>query len=246
VEQLRREDLALILDVDGVLVDTPNQQAWAVAVREILTIHGRSIDLELLPAFVYQRDIAGRSRREGAAGVLQYHGIVETERTVDRLCAAKDSVYRRLIEHGRFSVYEDALNLAIEASHEWAGIAYISASQYAKAILGRIHCHDGRSLLQLMGDGLWGADALPRSKALRTLAAVSGAPRTIVVDDAARGTDAAVDAGLVAVGLARSPAARRAFLRVGGTTRIVSDLWDSDVLVDIANDAVGRADQKQT
>jgi beta-phosphoglucomutase len=75
-----------IFDVDGVLVDSPHEQAWREGLRQLMEnewsdIQGQSSYApEKFTPEVYQKEMSGKPRFAGAQAVLEYFGVPDAER----------------------------------------------------------------------------------------------------------------------------------------------------------------------
>jgi beta-phosphoglucomutase len=217
--------LAGIFDVDGVLVDSPHEQAW----REALT--GFADPAGFTTVF-YQSTVAGKPRLEGARAALERLGGAAAAARAAEYAAAKQTLIDRLIEEGRFEAFPDAVGFAAALHGAGLKLALASSSRNAAAMLRRVHLPDGRALLSLFDADLSGRE-VPRGKpdpALFLLAAeaLSVAPaQCLVVEDAPAGIQAARNAGMVPLGIARL--GDEDLLRHAGADLVVTGLDRIDV-----------------
>jgi beta-phosphoglucomutase len=96
---------AVIFDVDGVLVDSPHEQACREALAEFAD------PADFTTAF-YQTHVAGKRRMEGAWATLERLGGVGAARAAD-FAQKKQAVIGRLISEDRFRAFPDAIRLAL-------------------------------------------------------------------------------------------------------------------------------------
>ena len=74
-----------IFDVDGVLVDSPHEQAWRDGLRQLMEndwsdIAGEtSYSPDKFTPEVYQREMSGKPRYKGAQAALEYFGVPDAE-----------------------------------------------------------------------------------------------------------------------------------------------------------------------
>ncbi|AMB43620.1 HAD family phosphatase [Methylobacterium sp. AMS5] len=216
---------AVIFDVDGVLVDSPHEQAW----REALT--GFADPAGFTTAF-YQAHVAGKRRLEGARTTLECLGDAEAAAHAAAFAERKQAVIERLIAEDRFTAFPDAIRLAVALRDTGLRTVLASSSKNADAMLARVALPDGRTLLSLFDADVSGRDG-PRGKpdpALFQLAAkaVNVPPvRCLVVEDAPAGIRAAQAGGMASLGIARL--GDEALLRAAGADLVVTSLDQLDV-----------------
>ena len=74
-----------IFDVDGVLVDSPHEQAWRESLRELMETTWADIrqvtrwSPEAFTSTVYQQQMSGKPRMSGARAALDYFNVPEPE-----------------------------------------------------------------------------------------------------------------------------------------------------------------------
>ncbi|RLG68240.1 HAD family phosphatase, partial [archaeon] len=85
----------VILDVDGVIVDSPHERAWGETLRELMEGEWKNIaerigyTPEMYTTQVYDVYVSGKPRREGARALLEYFQVPNIrEEMVDRFCEA--------------------------------------------------------------------------------------------------------------------------------------------------------------
>ena len=75
-----------IFDVDGVLVDSPHEQAWREGLQQLMENEWGDVRSqtsyapEKFTPEVYQRVMSGKPRYAGARAVLEYFGVPDPER----------------------------------------------------------------------------------------------------------------------------------------------------------------------
>lgn len=216
---------AVIFDVDGVLVDSPHEQAWRDALADFADPTG------FTTAF-YQAHVAGKPRLEGALATLERLGGTGAASDAAAFGRKKQAVIDRLIAEDRFTAFPDAIRLAVALRQTALRTVLASSSKNADAMLARVILPDGRTLLSLFDADVSGRD-LPRGKpdpALFRLAAgaVEVPPAAcLVVEDAPAGIRAAKAGGMAGLGIARLGDA--ALLRAAGADLVLTSLDDLDV-----------------
>lgn len=216
---------ALILDVDGVLLASPHEQAW----RDALT---GLTDPARFTTRMYQEQVAGKPRADGALAALRALGVADAENQAEAYAVRKQARLEALIQAGGVRAFKDGLRFVERAAAAGLPMALASASRNADAMLRTCKRPDGGSLLKLFTVNLNGCDEGPGKPApwiiLRAAAELKTPPQAcLVVEDAPAGMQAARAAGALALGVARLGDA--APLRAAGAQRVVSSLDDIDV-----------------
>ena len=91
----------VIVNVDGVLVDSPHELAWRDALRELMegewsAIRDRtSWTRDRLTPALYQEEIAGKARLAGARAALEHFGVPDVERRAQPTRPSSRSVSSR-------------------------------------------------------------------------------------------------------------------------------------------------------
>jgi beta-phosphoglucomutase-like phosphatase (HAD superfamily) len=245
--------VGLIWDIDGVLVDSPHEQAWrAAAARKPWSV------AELSAEFYFEH-VASRPRYEGGHNILLLKGVyerlgakdaAEQETLLDRFCKEKNAMIRELIAAGRFAIFEDALRLLLHAKTHGIRQAAASASKNVKAMLLRADRE------KLGKECAWALDLLPSfdtlyavfdvdacgldlggKKAILDYAASElrkrfALTRFVVIEDAPSGVRAAKSSGYCAVGVLRI-GTRKALERAGAD--LVLERLDTATVEDLTN-----------
>lgn len=215
---------AAIFDVDGVLVASPHERAW----REALAGFA---DPTLFTTEIYQANVAGKSRLDGARSALERLGVPNAAARAPEYAAKKQELIDRLIAKGSFEAFPDAERLAVALKAVGFKLALASASKNAGAMLRRLTLPDGRPLLSIFDADLSGTD-VPRGKpdpALFLLAAKAldvSPEQCLVVEDAPAGITAARAGGMAAIGIARL--GDETMLQAAGADLVVTSLDQVD------------------
>jgi beta-phosphoglucomutase-like phosphatase (HAD superfamily) len=239
--------IAVIFDVDGVLVASPHERAWGEALASLLEADWRDLaptsryGSGRFTSAVYQEHVAGKPRMSGARAVLEYFGMPDAERRAEVYAERKQQRLEVLIDQGAFEAYSDALRLVLELWRRGVRLAAASSSKNANRFMEQVPLGTlarpadtagrtlakGATLRDAFTVNVCGRD-VPQGKphpALFLLAASElGMPpaRCVVVEDAPAGIEAARAAGMLALGVARQDDA--ALLERAGADLVVTCL----------------------
>lgn len=218
-----------IFDIDGVLLDTPHETAWRMALEQLMAEPWRSLAPQTtytpgsFTNAVYQEHIAGKPREEGAAATLAYFHVPDANGARAReYAAAKQSLLERLAAAGDVHVYDDALQFLLEVKAGGVHVCAASSSKNADAFLRAISVStftaahrlrypfvtDATTLLDLFDADVDGR-SVPKGKPdpalfLAAAQALGIVPsHCFVVEDAPAGIAAAKAGGMYAIGVAR-------------------------------------------
>lgn len=241
---------ALIFDVDGVLVDSPHEQAWREALRELMehTWHDLRANTTWSPARftteLYQREISGKPRLDGARSALAAFAVPDPDGTLAaEYAACKQELVVRLIDAGEFVAFPDAVNFVRAVTQAGFPIAAASSSKNARRLLERVEVAPGATLADAFDVDVSGRDfarGKPHPDMFLAAADELGvAPHdVVVVEDAPAGVRAAEAGGMRALGVARAD--DHALLAGAGADLVVSTLAEVDV------DALARGSLART
>jgi beta-phosphoglucomutase len=218
-----------IFDVDGVLVDSPHEQAWREGLQQLMENEWADIRKETsyspekFTPEVYQRVMSGKPRYSGAQAVLEYFGMPDAERHAREYGDRKQIMIVELIERNEFHAYPDALRFVLAVKDAGLRIAAASSSKNANAFLERIRLDEfvaneglsydfvrpGYTLLDTLDANVSGRDfaqGKPHPEIFLTAAEEAGVSpeEAFVVEDAANGVQAARAGDMAALGLARA------------------------------------------
>lgn len=237
----------VVFDVDGVLVDSPHEQAWREGLHQLMEgewagIRGETTYApERFTPEVYQTVMSGMPRYKGAQAALEYFGVPDVERRTQEYGDRKQVMIVELIEAGEFYAYPDALRFVLAVKEAGLKIATASSSKNANAFLERIRLdtfvreeglsydfvQDGYTILDILDANVSGRDfehGKPHPMIFLTAAEEMGCSpeETFVVEDAANGVQAAKAGEMAALGLARAD--DEALLEEAGADLVVTSL----------------------
>jgi beta-phosphoglucomutase-like phosphatase (HAD superfamily) len=217
-----------IFDVDGVLVDSPHEAAWRDALQELM--QGEWADIagqtswtpEAFTSEVYQQELSGKPRMEGALAALQHFGVPDPEAHVEAYAEHMQAMVVALIEAGKFSAYPDALRFLLAVKDAGIAIAAASSSKNAGLFLRQIRLDEfaeqeglsydwlepGLTLLAAFDVDISGRHferGKPHPEIFLTAAQELGVEpqAAFVVEDAVSGVQAAKAGAFAALGVAR-------------------------------------------
>ena len=218
-----------VFDVDGVLVDSPHERSWQDSLRELMETEWADIrdqttwSPEAFSPEVYQTVMSGKPRMIGALAALEYFEVPDAKGHVETYAARKQDMVIELIEAGEFEAYPDALRFVMAVRAAGIVTAAASSSKNAGLLLRKIRLdtfaekegltydflRPGLSLADFIDADISGRDfakGKPHPEIFLTAASELGvAPEhCFVVEDAARGVEAAKAGGMAALGLARA------------------------------------------
>jgi beta-phosphoglucomutase-like phosphatase (HAD superfamily) len=242
-----------IFDVDGVLVDSPHEEAWREALRELMEGEWRDLrdrstwSPDAFTAQVYQEKVSGKPRMSGAQAALDHFGIADEDGArVAAYAERKQAMVVRLIEAGDFTAFPDALRYILAVKDAGLRVAAASSSKNAGLFLRRIRLDEfaaehgiaspsvrpGLTLLDAFDADVSGRDfahGKPHPEMFLTAAGELGvAPEAaVVMEDAPAGVEAAKAGGMAALGIARADDAD--LLAAAGADVVVESLDEIDV-----------------
>ena len=252
-----------IFDVDGVLVDSPHEQAWREGLRQLMENEWSDIRPqtsyapERFTPQVYQREMSGKQRLKGAQAALEFFGVPEPERRAKEYGDHKQKMIVELIEAKEFEEYPDALRFVLAVKQAGILVAAASSSKNAGAFLRLVRLDEfaekeglsydflrpSYTLLDILDADVSGRDfeqGKPHPEIFLTAADELGlSPEDcFVVEDAANGVQAAKAGNMAALGLARAD--DEELLAAANADLVVTSL--DDVSLDAL--AEGRLDRK--
>ena len=244
--------IGAIFDVDGVLVDSPHEKAWRESLRQLMESNWSDIrdqttwTPEAFTPHVYDTVMSGKPRMSGARAALEYFHVPDVDARVDTYAAHKQKMVVELIEAGDFTAYPDALRFIIAVKDAGMVVAAASSSKNADLFLRQIRLdafaeehdilstsvHPGLTLLDYFDANVSGRDfkhGKPHPEMFLTAADELGvAPeRSIVIEDAPAGVEAAKAGDMAAIGIARGDDSD--LLAAAGADIVVTSLDDVDV-----------------
>jgi beta-phosphoglucomutase len=133
-----------VFDVDGVLVDSPHEHAWRVALDQLFETGWTSIrdatqyTSERFTPEVYCEHISGKPTMSGALATLSYFGVPPTDARTAEYARRKQRVMDELLRAGELTAYPDALRFVLAVRGAETPIAAASSSKNAARLLGQI------------------------------------------------------------------------------------------------------------
>jgi len=190
-----------IFDVDGVLLASPHERAWREALAGIA-------DPEAFTTAMYQAEVAGKPRLDGARAALEALGVSDAgHRSID-YAEAKQARLEVLIHAGAVTAFPDALRF-VEAVHAlgWP-MAVASSSKNANQMMRPIRLEGGLGLLDVFAVNVCGRDLRhgkpdPEIFLLAALELRVAPECCFVAEDATAGIEAAKAGRMAALGVAR-------------------------------------------
>lgn len=232
---------AAIFDIDGVLVDSPHEQAWRESLARLAAGPWAGSTAGYAPerftSAVYQAYVSGKPREAGAQAALNYFGIADPDgRRVRVYCDTKQAQLLDLIERGAFTAFDDGIRLLLRLKAAGMRIVAASSSKNADLFLRRVPLDrfaaefpvvPGATLLELFDANVNGqavASGKPDPAIFLLAAAAVGVapPACVVIEDAPAGVQAAKAGGMACIGVARRD--DRAELRAAGADWVVRSL----------------------
>lgn len=218
-----------IFDVDGVLVDSPHEQAWREGLKQLMENEWSDIrdqtsySPEAFTPQVYQSEMSGKPRYKGAQAALEYFGVPDAEKRAQEYGDRKQEMIVELIEAADFDEYPDALRFVLALKEAGVLIAAASSSKNAGAFLRLVRLDEfaekeglsydfltpGYTLLDILDGDVSGRDfeqGKPHPMIFLAAAEELGVPpeEAFVIEDAANGIQAAKAGEFRALGIARA------------------------------------------
>ena len=132
--------VGFIWDIDGVVVDSPHEDAWrATAEKEPWNTH--------LESDFYFSNVASLPRYRGGDSILRLLGVYERlgaktweekNELLEKFCTEKNELLKDLIGKGKFKLFPDAVRLLLKAKSLGILQASASASKNARDMLLRV------------------------------------------------------------------------------------------------------------
>ena len=238
--------------MDGVLVDSPHEEAWREGLRELMENEWADIrdqtswSPEAFTPEVYQTVMSGKPRYAGAQAALEYFDVPDAEDRSIAYGESKQKMIVELIEASQFYAYPDALRFILAVKDADLKIAAASSSKNANDFLKRVRLDEfveeegleyefvesGYTLLDILDANVSGRDfeeGKPHPMIFLTAAEELGTKpeESFVVEDAANGIQAAKAGEMTALGLARVD--DEALLEEAGADLVVTSLDDVDL-----------------
>jgi beta-phosphoglucomutase len=125
-------NLCFLFDVDGVIAETPHQEAWMDAAVE-WGIIGKNFDF----TGFYTSHVAGEPGMTGALNILEF--LHEDGKPAQFRDPVKQKILEEYIDKGQFKVFEDASKFVFGLKKAGYPLAVVSSSENARRILEKIN-----------------------------------------------------------------------------------------------------------
>ncbi len=206
-----KSKIVLLFDVDGVIVDTPHENAWrAVALEWKLIVEDFNFKE------FYQKYVAGIPGLEGAKIILEKTGYYEEQNIVTKeekqkkakeFRKIKQNFLDEYIAKGEFKIFEDIKFIIEEAKKNKIPIAAVSSSENAEKMLKKIGLFDhfDSTTLGAIKHRALSKEALYGFAFGRLCGTLNQdhLPTPIIFEDADKGVIAAKNLGHFCIGIAR-------------------------------------------
>ena len=218
-----------VFAVDGVLLASPHERAWRDALDGFA-------ERERFTTAMYQSQVAGKPRLDGARSALEALGVSDAGRHAVAYAERKQARLEALIQTGAVAAFPDALRFVEAVAALGWPMAAASSSRNATEMIRPIILSTGQSLLDIFRVNVSGRD-LKRGKPDPELCLIAAAElgvapaQCFVAEDAPAGIPAARTGGMAALGVARLGDADQ--LRAAGADLVVTNL-DEVAIVDLA------------
>lgn len=219
-----------IFDVDGVLLASPHERAWRDALDGFA-------ERERFTTAMYQSQVAGKPRLDGARSALEALGVRDAERHAAAYAERKQARLETLIQTGAAAAFPDALRFVEAVAALGWPMAVASSSRNATDMMRSVVLSTGQSLLDIFRVNVSGRD-LKRGKPDPEIFLIAAAELGVspsgcfVAEDAQAGVQAARAGGMAALGVARLGDAAQ--LRAAGADLVVTNL-DEVAIIDLAD-----------
>jgi beta-phosphoglucomutase len=190
-----------IFDVDGVLLESPHERAWREALPGFADPRG-------FTTAVYQAQVAGKSRLDGARAALVALGVPNAEQRAVAYAERKQARLEQLIHAGAVAAFPDALRIVQALAALGMPMAVTSSSKNANQMMRPIRLASGAGLLEVFGANVCGRDlrhGKPDPEIFLLAAHELGIDpeQCFVAEDAPVGAQAARAGRMTALGVAR-------------------------------------------
>ncbi len=190
-----------ILDVDGVILASPHEQAWREALVGLA-------DPRLFTTAIYQAEVAGKPRLAGAQATLRALGVFDAGLQAVAYASRKQGRLEALIRAGAVSPFPDALRFIAAALGAGFRLAAASSSKNANAMMRPLRLASGLPLLDAFSANVCGRDVAhgkpdPEIFLLAARELQVSPDECLVVEDAPAGIAAARAGAMKSVAVAR-------------------------------------------
>jgi beta-phosphoglucomutase len=229
----------LIFDADGVVLNTPHREIWSLAAN-FFGINRLSVE-------EYDSLASGISRKDGAKKIFDYFKIPYDDTKIEQFIKIKQKLNVEYICEGKVNLFDDTLDLILDAHSMGYALSIASSSENARLILDRNYLHPFRfgappTKKYYHSDSEGDSSEIPVSVLFKSIISggiYPGKPdpkifltsaqniglnphECIVFEDAISGVEAAKKGGFYCVGLDRTGIAKELYEK--GADFVVSNL----------------------
>lgn len=148
--------VAFLFDIDGVVLDTPHEQAWRDA-----SVDWELIDEEFSFSLFYERNVAGKPGISGARSVLQYLCTTGSKPFYEKNRITHDKqkiqwakkfriIKQKHLDHqinsGRFRVFDDVIRIILQSKQAGLKVGAVSSSENARRVLEMVSMNEIRKV----------------------------------------------------------------------------------------------------
>lgn len=191
----------MLWDFDGVVVNTPHEEAWKEAALKF--------GVKNFTSEFYHRYVAGKPRIEGARVILEYYGLLQGLREEDanqfilRFAEEKNKIFNELIARGLYTVNYDVLDFIEKTRCLHGELKFIhvlaSASKNVSG-LSKIITVNNKRIIDYFDIDVSGSANTKKGVFENGVKRINTANCYLAVDDAPSGIIAALELNIIPIG----------------------------------------------